>query len=45
MLYKLEVLEIDLEQVGSPDCPVTMAVWHRPFFPERGKLIGGYRHP
>jgi hypothetical protein len=45
MLYKLEVADLNLEQVRSLDCLVTMAVWHRPFFPKRGKLVEGHRHP
>ena len=45
MLYKLEMVEIDLEQVlvtGLSDDHSGVAP---PVFSERGKLVGGHRHP
>jgi hypothetical protein len=41
MLYNLEVEEIDLELSRALNCPVTMAVWYRPFYPEREETWSG----
>ena len=45
ILYKLEVMEIDLEQVRVTGLSGDHAVWHRHFFPERRELVWGHRHP
>jgi hypothetical protein len=45
MLYKLEVADLNLEQVRSLDYPVTMAVWHRPFFQRGGNSLWGTTTP
>jgi hypothetical protein len=41
MPYKIEVVEINLEQVRGTELSVTMAVWHHPFSLEREENSSG----